>query len=217
VPLTAPPSPLADPDLDATTTAGRVPPRRTRPVVLVVLAALVLALVGVWAAGGFEPRRDRVSEGSPGRPVATGPYELVFDRATVRHLTTTDLWTVQVLGTGRTTGDATISLPSGTAGGTFVYAKDRVSGEVQPVTGFGYGDGSDVLTNADALTPGLGPVALSSTFTFAAQPSAEIVLVVFALELSDRSLLQDQDPAWNTTPDATRLVLPLERLPDSGS
>lgn len=177
------------------------------------LALAVLLLLGVvWALGGFRSRQDLFTATTPGTTFTSGPYELSFSSATVQYSSGRKTYAVIAIGTGRTTGDETISPATGSD--AFAFAQDLTSREVQPVDAYSYGDSTDIILRAHGFTPGLVPVRFTAKFEFTAQPGDTLRLVVFDQEFGDKSVFGDQDPAWNPVTTGHDLRLPLQRLPD---
>lgn len=197
---------------------GGPPSTRTvRPLVLVLAAVLVLALlVGVvWRLGGFERRTDVVRNLDVGSTITTGPYELRFTSATVQQRTNLGdkvVWYVMVTGEGRTTGDETIE-PSINGDGSMFVAKDPASGQVQTPRSMTFRPGQG--SYGDGFTPGLPVQPLHVEFEFGDgyQPAPTITFVTFDLQFTDTSLLRNNEPVWNNADTQYRQSLPLKVLP----
>ncbi len=176
-----------------------------------VLAAVLLVVV-VHALGGFRQRQDQLTPTAVGQTFTAGPYELTLTEATVQYSTDNKIYEVVAIGTARTTADQTMS--AAVAGGSFTYAQNLLTRDVQPVDSYSYGDSTDISLRARGLTPGLPPVRLTAEFEFAAKPGDTLRLVVFDQEFSDASIFGDQDPTWNPVSTGHDVRLPLTALPD---
>ncbi len=179
----------------------------------VVAIALVLALI--WALGGFERRTDLRIPTEPGAVIRTGPYEFTFTKATAQRINRFGnevVVDVRVIGTGRTTGDASIA-PS-TLNPMFV-ARDETSREVQEAQGQRFGSGSG-FDQGDTFTPGLPPVPYTVTFEFSEtyRPGSSLVFAVSELEYTDTTLLGTGEKSWNNGDRNFVLTLPVTQLPD---
>ena len=186
--------------------------RARRGRTLTVLAAVVvLGLLGtVWAAGGFERRRDLFTAVEPGTVLRSGPYELTLTGATVQHTTSSDVYDVVVAGTARTTGDESISPAIGSSG--FVFASDPATGAVQPTSSFDIGT-TESYFGPDSLTPGLPAVPVAVSFRFPAAPQGRLRVVVFEQEYTNAYVLSDEK-AWRNTREGYALTLDVRPLPD---
>jgi hypothetical protein len=179
------------------------------------LVALVLAGMAVWGLGGFRKRTDLMRPTAPGTVVSSGPYELTFTEVTARpdldDQGAIEKWEIVVVGSGRTTGDQTLSPPA--YGNDSMFAtKDPASGEVQVPTyaDFGSGAGSDKI----AFTPGLPPVRYALRFEFAAtyRPQPTLQLLVSELEYSTRYIASDEK-TWIIGTYGFLYELPVRELP----
>lgn len=193
--------------------AERAAGGRTRIVVAVVAVALVAVVATVALLGGFA---DRLGEDSPvrrGSVVASGPFELTLDKATVQHRTSKDTWEVVASGTIRTTGATSIAPETGKDG--FLWAKVRGTDEVQPAeqAKLVESDPDAAYLSRSAVTPGLPPVPWSVTFVFTRRPGPEVLVGVFEQKYTTRYIFGDER-SWQTDRDETTTLLPLEPLPD---
>ncbi len=187
-------------------------PRRRPPMVIIaVVVVLALLILAVWGAGGFELRRDQVTRVAPGTLLAAGPYEVTFTKAEVQYVQDDQYYSLTVLGTGRTTA-ATSMAPS--TFDSFTQVQDLQSKTRKSVESYRYGEGTDTLFDADAFTPGLAPVTFVAAFKFEEKPGPELRLLVFDLDFTDNSILQNQDPSWHLAPRAWDMILPVTELPD---
>lgn len=190
--------------------------RRIWPWVTSGVGVLVLLVGLIWVAGGFEQRTDVKTDVAAGTTLTTGPYELTFTRATIqktKNYSDELLWTVVVDGTGRTTGDASISPDYD----DMFVAKDAASGVTHEATGQRFGTSDLASRGASFFTPGLPAIPYRVTIEFPAgafQPTDTIQFAVFDLEWRDVSLLGNGDFRWARTSDFYRYELPLQRLPD---
>ncbi|MGI3785445.1 MAG: hypothetical protein ACRYG2_32240 [Janthinobacterium lividum] len=184
--------------------------RRGRWVTAAVAAALLVVVGTVALLGGFGERTDLLTGAAPGSVIATGPYEVTFDQATVEHQTSENQWRVVASGTARTTGGTSIAPDVGDSG--FVFARSLATREVQPTYTVGFGT-PDALHHLDNLTPGLPPVPWTVSFQFAADPGDTLVLAVFDQEYTTPYLFSTEK-GWRPTRHASTLTLPLERLPE---
>jgi hypothetical protein len=152
---------------------------------------------------------------APGTIISSGPYELSFTEVTVQpdlnDRGAIERWEIIVVGSGRTTGDQTLSPPYYGNDSMFA-AKDLASGEVQVPTyaDFGSGENSDKI----AFTPGLPPVRYALRFEFAAtyQPQPTLQLLVSELEYSTRDIASDAK-TWVIGTYGFRYELPVRELP----
>lgn len=196
----------------------RVEPRRGVPggvKGLLVVLALVLVIVGIWALGGFKVRTDVRTPVAAGTLVKTGPYEFTFDDATVQQKKDYDdsiHWELIVRGSGRTTGDESIS-PSWGSNGMFI-AKDPNTVERPTLESDTIGVGES-FSGASDFTPGLAPVPYQLKFTFSEhfKPSDHVQFAVFELEFSNNHILDTDEKTWNNTRDAFVYELPVTVLP----
>ena len=96
-----------------------------------VALAAVLLVVTIWGFGGFERRTDALIDTAVGTPVITGPYEFRFTEVTAQRTNQFDgtiAWELTAIGTGRNTGEISIS-PSATGEYGMFASKDDASGE----------------------------------------------------------------------------------------
>lgn len=203
-------------------TQARGAPTRTRPTrtgwwigSLVVALALIVGLV--WTAGGFEQRTDVRTTVAPGSTIETGPYVFTFTSATVQktqNYQDEPVWSVVVSGTGRTSGDKTLSPDDQDV----FLAKDPGSGVVLEPKAQEFGAETDrSVSGGSQFTPGLPAIPYRLKFeppATAFEPGRTIQLAVFDLEWRDTSLLQSGDLRWARTDDFYRYELPLRRLAD---
>lgn len=181
-----------------------------------IAAAVVLAVGVVWAVGGFEKRRDLLTEIAPGTTITTGPYTFSFSEITAQR--TTDyadrvVWELIALGTGAST-DTETGAPDYDDSGSFV-SRDVASGEVQVPKSIGFGD----ETTRTDFTPGLPPVPFTVTFAYpeAYQPQPTLQFVVFDLEQYDNALLGEGEEEWHSTGQGYSMNLPVRVLPERTS
>ena len=150
------------------------PPRRRRarrpipaPAIYgAVVLALVLLVVTIWAFGGFERRTDALIDTPVGTPVSTGPYEFRFTEVTAQRTKQFDgtiAWELTAIGTGRTTGNTSIS-PSATGKYGMFASKDDASGETAEADGDKIG--TDDSYSRHAFTPGLAPIPYTVKFKY---------------------------------------------------
>lgn len=191
------------------------PNRRSWPWLVSIVAVLALLVAGVWAAGGFERRDDLATRISAGQTFQDGPYEFTFTEATIQRTTNFDdeqVWSVVVIGTGRTTGDASI-----TPDNDMFVVKDSRSGAYQEEAKsqeFGVGRAG---SGGSLFTPGLPAIPYRVVYEFpvdAFAPDSTIVFAAWQLEWQDTSLLKIGDYRWSATHDFVLMTLPLKRLPD---
>lgn len=199
-------------DQDAAPRRAKASRWRTPLILGSIALALALVVTVVWGLGGFGYRQDRFTRIAPGTTWTTGPYEFTFTEATVQHVLKKDTYDVIAVGTGRTTGDESITLSSGQ--GSVVAAQDVSTREVQFADDFRYGSSNEIVLRANSFTPGLAPIPFSATFTFTKAPADTLRLVVFDLEFTDNSVFGDQDPSWNAADTGRDLRLPIRQLPD---
>ena len=195
---------------DADDAQARLLLRRGRIVTASVAAALVV-LVGVVALfGGFRARTDQLTTVPAGTLIATGPYEVTLDKATVRHVTSSDEWEVVASGTARTTGATSITPGTDDAG--FVFARAAAGGPVEPTTSVALGE-TDAVVHLDHLTPGLPPVPWSVSFRFPREPADPVLLAVYDQQYTTPYLFS-KELGWRPTRSASVITLSLGRLPD---
>jgi hypothetical protein len=185
--------------------------RRGRLATAIVAGTLVVIVGGVALLGGFRERTDQLTPVAVGSVIATGPYEVTLDKATVHRTTEKNEWEVVATGTARTTGATSIDPGTGSSG--FVYAKDAAGGPVQPSQAIMLGE-TDAVAHLENLTPGLPPVPWAVSFTFAQEPSGTIALAVYEQEYTTPYIFSDE-LGWRPTRKASTLKLPLERTPDT--
>ncbi len=194
--------------------AQPVAPERRRRLIGIVVTVLIAALLAtVWRLGGFREEQRAFAQVAPGTPIATGPFELVFTEATAQHLLPTDYrkgsWEVTVIGTGRTTGDDTIS-PQDSGSSSMLVARagaDQVA----------YPDDQKFGAGRGGFTPGLPMVRYTATFQFADgfRPGDTLRLAVIDQVFSNRALIKTEDSTdeeWHNGRDGWRLDLPLREL-----
>lgn len=177
--------------------------------------AVVLAVVVIWAAGGFATRTDLRIPTAAGHVITTGPYEFTFSTATAQRKTRNSGKTeveVTVVGTGRTTAEKAAA-PSYT--NSMFVAKDDAGGEIQEATSQRFGSEANT-DNGSNFTPGLPPIEYRVVFEFSGkyQPGATLRFAVSELEFSDASLLGTGEKLWNNGERNFVLLLPITRLPD---
>lgn len=181
-----------------------------------VALAVVAVLLLTWALGGFEPRPREYEQVGTGSTITTGPYEFVFTSATAQRQPGSSYRkaSVKVIisGTGRTTGDETIT-PSTGAGGMFL-AYDRDSRATEDSSGQRVADGGP-----SGFTPGLPAVPYQVEFTFdeGYRPGPDLAFAVIAQRYADTSLIQtdDSEPGWRNDDHGFRMDVPLTVLPDA--
>ncbi len=214
---------LDEGEVDATWSPpdAQPPEQAVRPVLTYggIGLALVLVVALVWGLGGFDRRTDALLDTPVGTTVTTGPYQLRFTEATAQQRTDNQgevSWRVSVRGEGLTTGTTTIA-PDYLGDDGMFAAKDRATGEVQTPEGQTFRPGG--ATFGGAFTPGLPmqPLAIQFDFTKDYRPGTDLTFVVFQLELSDTSLLGNQDERWNNTDTAYRFQVPVTELPPATS
>ena len=182
---------------------------------LLGVGVLTVVLTLIWALGGFRDRTDLRIASLAGAPIATGPYEFAFTRATAQRVKRFgDEFTVQVFvyGTGRTTGDTAES--PGTLSPMF-WAYDQQSRELHAMEGQRFGPGA-TFGHGSSFTPGLPPQDYVVTFEFtdAYRPGPSITFAVAELEFSDTSLLGTGEQTWNNADRRYVMQLPVTRLAD---
>jgi hypothetical protein len=177
--------------------------------------ALALVVVAIWGFGGFKRRTDLLIVTPPGTVVSTGPYELAFTEATAQRKvdsTTNEVsWTVEAVGTGRTTGDISLA-PEAYDDGMFA-SKDPASGETQESSGFTMG--ASGKTDRRAFTPGVPPIPYTVSFNYSGRyvPGPTLRFLVNTLTFSDTSLLRDGKKSWHNALYAYETFLPVRVLP----
>lgn len=181
----------------------------------IVVLAVAVVIGGIWALGGFKPRTDERTVVQPGQLVKSGPYELAFTDATVQKIKDYDdsiKWTLIVKGTGRTTGDKSISPMTG-GNGMFV-AKDPLTVETPESDSATIGTGNG-LESASDFTPGLAPVPYQVEFTFSEryEPSKDVQFGVSEVEYTNPLVLDNDEKTWNNGRDIFVYRLPLTVLP----
>jgi hypothetical protein len=196
---------------------GEPPVRRVPGWAIWTAGLLVLVLLGVavWGLGGFRKRTDLRRPTAPGTIVSSGPYELTFTEVTVQpdldDSGAIEKWEIVVVGSGRTTGDQSLSPPYYGNDSMFA-AKDPASGEVQVPTYADFGSGVD--SDKIAFTPGLAPVRYALRFEFPAtyQPQPTLQLLVSELEYSTRYIASDEK-TWIIGTYGFLYELPVRELP----
>jgi hypothetical protein len=182
-----------------------------------VLVAAVL-FGAVWRFGGFAERQRAFQTVQPATLIAAGPYEFTFTEATARHRLATDYrkgsWEVTVIGTGRTTGEETISPDTWSDDSPF-RARNDVTGDAAIPDGQRFGTAE---AGSGAFTPGLPAIPYSVTFEFgdAFRPAPNLVFAVIDQRFGNRALVQteqDTDQYWYNTRNGWRMELPLRELP----
>ena len=195
---------------DADDEQARLLLRRGRIVAASVTGALVVVVSVVAVLGGFRARTDELTPVAAGTVIATGPYEVTLDKATVQHKTSSDEWDVVASGTARTTGATSIDPGTGDTG--FVFARPAAGGQVQPSDTIRLG-GSSAVEHLDHLTPGLPPVPWAVSFRFSSEPVGPVLVAVFDQEYTTPYLFSDE-LGWRPTRSASTMTLPVERLAD---
>jgi hypothetical protein len=189
--------------------------RRAWPWFLSIGVAVALVVGLVWAAGGFAYRDDLATTIQPGERFTNGPYEFTFSTATIqktKDYKDQQIWSVVVIGTGRTTGDTSISPDR-----DLFVVKDAGSGSYQEKTERQEFGAERTGGNGSLFTPGLPAIPYRLVYQFpvsAFEPGSTVIFVSWQLEWRDTSLLQVGDYRWASTHDYFRLDLPLKRLPD---
>jgi hypothetical protein len=144
----------------------------------------------------------------PGSLIATGPYEVTLDKATVHRASFDQGWSVEVSGTARTTGDTSIAPATGDDG--FVFARSDATREVQPTRSVTLGP-DDPGFEIAYLTPGLPPISWTVDFTFAQPPGDRLLVVVFDQEYTTPWIFGDE-MGWRPTVEGSRMMLPLQTV-----
>lgn len=202
----------AEPGVEAERDQARVEARgcvrRGRLVTAVVAALLVAVVVVVASLGGFRVRKDLSTRVAVGSAIATGPFEVTVDKATVQQHSYDQTWAVVVTGTARTTGDASVATATDDQG--FVYARAQSTREVQPTQFMEFGSGSPGF-ELGYLTPGLPPVPWTLSFSFTRPPGAQLLVVVFDQEYAASRVYSDR--SWTATSSSRNVVLDLQELP----
>ena len=199
---------------------GAAPSRRPIPAPAVygaVALALVLLVVTIWGFGGFERRTDALIDTAVGTPVLTGPYEFRFTEVTAQRTKQFDgtiAWELTAIGTGRNTGDISIS-PSATGKYGMFASKDDASGETAEADSDRIG--TDDSYSRHAFTPGLAPIPYTVKFKYREtyRPGPTLRLLVFKIEYGDFSLLGDGEESWRNTVYAYQFRLPVRVLPEN--
>lgn len=189
--------------------------QRQRWFSVAVPLVLVLVLLAVWRAGGFEPRRDTVTPVAPGTTVTAGPYEFTFTHATVQRgtgLSDEVEWQLNAVGRGRTTGDVSIRPP--TLDPMFL-SQDPASRQIVVPDSYRHG-ADETITEGSYFTPGLPSRIFRVVFRLPSDytPGPTVSFVVSDLVFSDQTLLRTGEKSWNTTEAGFRYELPVRRLPD---
>ncbi|WP_152365144.1 hypothetical protein [Microlunatus speluncae] len=182
----------------------------------IVILAIVVVIGGIWALGGFKVRTDERTVVQPGQLVKSGPYEFTFNDATVQKIKDYDdsiKWTLIVRGTGRTTGDESMSPMTGGTG--MFLAKDPLTVET-PESDTDMIGTSNGLDSASDFTPGLPPVPYQVEFTFSEryEPSKDVQLAVSEIEYSNPTILDTGEKTWNNGRDTFVYRLPVTVLPE---
>ncbi len=181
----------------------------------IVLLALAVVVGGIWALGGFKVRTDVRHPVAPGTLVVSGPYEFTFTHATAQKKKEYDdsiKWIVIAEGTGRTTGDESISPMTGGSGmfaaadPNTVEAPDAESDIIGP--GESYDGPSD-------FTPGIAPLRYRVEFNFSEhyKPDKFVKFAVFEIEYSNNHIIDTGEKTWHNTRDAFVYQLPITVLP----
>ena len=191
--------------------------RQRSPWLTVGIPVVVLALVitAIWAAGGFELRRNAVELKQPGQVITSGPFEFVFTEVTVQPAYDEEGWDVVVHGTGRVLGDKALRPRTGD-NGPFV-ARDPRSREVQvPLTPtIGEPPTPEDRAQGTSFTPGLPmvPITLEMEFGEEYEPAGYLTWIVLEQEFSDVSLTQSGEETWNNSGHGSIMDLPVTVLP----
>ncbi len=181
----------------------------------IVILAIAVVIGGIWALGGFKVRTDERTLVQPGQLVKSGPYEFTFTDATVQKIKDYDdsiKWTLIVKGSGRTTGDESISPMTG--GNGMFLAKDPLTVETPEADSDQIGNGNG-LDSASDFTPGLAPVPYQVEFTFSEryEPSKDVQFAVSEIEYSNAIILDTGEKTWNNGRHTFVYRLPVTVLP----
>ncbi|WP_157973760.1 hypothetical protein [Desertihabitans aurantiacus] len=175
---------------------SRRPPRWVRVGLPVGLALVLLA--GLLLSGAFERRTDTTTVMAPGAVLDTGPLRYTVDRATAEATTASggDVWRVVVHATVANPTAESQPLPDATSGQLAVRGVPGAhAAEVELVEA---GGPTSALLYRTNVPPGATlPVTFSATLPADYRPSDRLLVVVCALELENRRVLDpDADPWW---------------------
>lgn len=205
--LAAPPDP-AHADEDA---AG---PRRTVPVIAVILALVAALGTGTWLASGFSTDPGRLARLPVGTEVDMGPMSFAVDRAVADQ--SGKRWSVYLMGRCHNNGDEAI-----TAGGQGLTrngfsVRHPLTKEVVGDAGLSFGAG-ETLGKSNSLNPGMPWVPCTLSFMFDNFPESDtITLGVSKMEWRDISPTGLQNMAWSATRYGWRFEVPLVMRPETG-
>ena len=181
------------------------------------LAALAVAVLALFGAGGFERRTDQLVPAALGAEVDSHNLVFTFTSGTLQSVTDfsgDQDWRIVLAGTVRNPNDEALAPITGAYGNFIVH--DPVSRLTAEPEGVQIGD-SD---HRGLVPPGDTTFDLRVTFTLPEQyrPAAGIELGVFPMEYTDNVILGlgGGSRTWNVDSHAPAALLqvPLERLPD---
>ena len=184
-----------------------------------MLLALLLLIAGVWGAGGFGQRTDRLRPVAPGALFRTGPFEFSFTEATAQQqrdpLDNALKWEIVVIGRARNIGEVTLA-PSYVGSDNIFGIRDPGSTLIAVPTSKQIGDTTDRwgVSRRSALAPGLPAIGFRLVFPLPAEfrPGPTIRLGVSDLVYRDRSLTSDEK-TWDDSLYGSKIDLPLSVLP----
>lgn len=189
---------------------------RKAVVYLSILGGLALLVGGVWGFGGLQKRTDIQRPIAPGQRFVTGPYEFSFTGATAQQTrdagSRTTVWTVTVLGEGRTTGKESVAPEYVTTPDGMFALKDPGSGRIVYPTSTRVGSGEGFRRST--FTPGLPLVPYALTFTLdkGYQPGTELLFGAVDL-VYGRHFLTNEQKVWHNGTYLDVVRLPVRVLP----
>ncbi|MGJ3508425.1 hypothetical protein [Enemella sp. A6] len=179
---------------------------------LVSIVLVLAAIAGtVFAAGGFEERRDLIDLRKPGAVLEVGPYEIVLDRVEVQHVQDYDdswHWEYRVIGTITNTWHETVYFETGDHG--WIAVRNPRGGEALSVTKV------EVDQHGSAWVPPTGtPQSAVWTVEMDTEPTAYLAVGLVDLEYTDNTLIALGERVWNPADRAYLTYVPVIRLPDA--
>lgn len=183
--------------------------RRRIPLLGVVAAVLVIAAVVTWALGGFADARGRLVALPAGTTVSMGPMDMAVTSAVARRPSSSQEWTVEVLGQCRNVTDQAIDGNAGRLSTNAFGLQDPTTGRVNSRALLRFG-GLTWADSSDVLNPGLPATSCVLAFdTSGLEPADYVWVGISEVEYKDVSLTGTGDLAWSATRVGYKFAVPL--------
>lgn len=176
----------------------------------VVVLALVAALLGIWALGGFK-EHVRINHPKPGESLDLGPATVMVDRALAKK-NYSGGWDIRAYGTCQVHEGTNLDIKATASGGDlFGIAEDIPKRTSSDKTSLWLAPETGKYMGRDYLAPGLDPMdcAFQGQLPDDFDPEHNVLVQFVNLEFRDTSVTQDQDPVWTGGSTYYRYSLPV--------